>query len=91
MGERKLYKEGLLTKAKSGRRLRAFLCSDILVLTDENQRNLYRMVCVSTIDSAQVVYVIISQCLYPRRKSRTFLVVEVRSALLQYFSRNLTL
>ena len=31
-------------KAKSGRRLRALLCSDVLVLTDENAKALYRMV-----------------------------------------------
>jgi actin cytoskeleton-regulatory complex protein PAN1 len=31
-------------KAKSGKRLRAFLCSDVLVLTDENAKSLYRMV-----------------------------------------------
>lgn len=31
-------------KAKSGKRLRAFLCSDVLVLTDENAKALYRMV-----------------------------------------------
>ncbi|KAJ3827567.1 hypothetical protein F5880DRAFT_1609212 [Lentinula raphanica] len=43
MGTRKLLKEGTLTKAKSGRKLHAFLCSDILVLTDDKARNLYRM------------------------------------------------
>ncbi|KAJ3879158.1 hypothetical protein F5051DRAFT_403673 [Lentinula edodes] len=43
MGVRKLLKEGTLTKAKSGRRLHAFLCSDILVLTDDKVQNLYRM------------------------------------------------
>ena len=32
-------------KAKSGKRLRALLCSDVLVLTDENVKALYRMVC----------------------------------------------
>ena len=45
MGARKLLKEGVLLKAKSGRRLRAFLCSDILVLTEEAAKTLYRMVC----------------------------------------------
>lgn len=44
MGARKLLKEGVLMKAKSGRRLRAFLCSDILVLTEETAKTLYRMV-----------------------------------------------
>ncbi|KAG8968021.1 hypothetical protein FRC03_008886 [Tulasnella sp. 419] len=43
MGRRKLLKEGTLTKAKSGRKLQAFLCSDILVLTDSSARSLYRM------------------------------------------------
>jgi actin cytoskeleton-regulatory complex protein PAN1 len=45
MGPRRLLKEGLLLKAKSGRRLRGFLCSDIMVLTDEAGKTLYRMVC----------------------------------------------
>ena len=44
MGPRKLLKEGVITKAKGGKRLRAFLCSDVLVLTDENAKALYRMV-----------------------------------------------
>ncbi len=44
MGQRKLLKDGVLCKAKSGRRLHAFLCSDILVLTDATAKNLYRMV-----------------------------------------------
>ncbi|KAI0657182.1 hypothetical protein C8Q70DRAFT_1005943 [Cubamyces menziesii] len=43
MGSRKLLKEGILMKAKSGRKLRAFLCSDILVLTEETTKSLYRM------------------------------------------------
>lgn len=47
MGPRKLIKQGVLAKAKSGRKLKVFLCSDILVLTDQNGRNLYRMVCIS--------------------------------------------
>jgi len=44
MGTRKLLKEGLLVKSKSGRKLQGFLCSDILVLTDYNMKTLYRMV-----------------------------------------------
>ena len=44
MGPRKLLREGTIMKAKSGKRLRAFLCSDVLVLTDENAKSLYRMV-----------------------------------------------
>jgi len=43
MGPRKLLKEGIVMKAKSGKRLRALLCSDVLVLTDENAKALYRM------------------------------------------------
>jgi len=44
MGVRKLLKEGVLIKTKSGRKIYAFLCSDILVLTDEMMKTLYRMV-----------------------------------------------
>lgn len=44
MGTRRLLKEGMLFKAKSGRKLRAFLCSDILLLTDNVVKNLYRLV-----------------------------------------------
>ncbi|KAK0474009.1 Dbl homology domain-containing protein [Armillaria novae-zelandiae] len=43
MGARTLVKDGILCKAKSGRRLHAFLCSDTLVLTDATAQNLYRM------------------------------------------------
>lgn len=43
MGPRKLLKEGLLSKAKSKRRLHLFLCSDVLVLTDAAASSLYRM------------------------------------------------
>ncbi|KAF8842606.1 Dbl homology domain-containing protein [Paxillus ammoniavirescens] len=43
LGARKLLKEGVLSKAKSGRRLRAVLCSDILVLMDEGEKGLYRV------------------------------------------------
>ncbi|KAF8874204.1 hypothetical protein CPB84DRAFT_1967046 [Gymnopilus junonius] len=43
MGPRRLIREGSLMKAKSGRKLHAFLCSDILVLVDESLKNLYRM------------------------------------------------
>lgn len=44
MGPRRLLHEGALLKSKSGRKLRGFLCSDILVLTDEHAKALYRMV-----------------------------------------------
>jgi actin cytoskeleton-regulatory complex protein PAN1 len=44
MGPRKLLKQGVLLKAKSRRKLYALLCSDILVLTDESMKNLYRLV-----------------------------------------------
>ncbi|KAH8829709.1 hypothetical protein DL96DRAFT_1669029 [Flagelloscypha sp. PMI_526] len=43
MGTRRLLKEGPLAKAKSGKKLHGFLCSDILVLTDEFEKNLYRL------------------------------------------------
>jgi len=43
MGARKLLKQGTLLKAKSRRKLHAFLCSDILVLTDESMKTLYRL------------------------------------------------
>ncbi|PIL33059.1 transporter [Ganoderma sinense ZZ0214-1] len=43
MGPRRLLKEGILMKTKSGRKLRAFLCSDILVLTEDTTKSLYRM------------------------------------------------
>lgn len=43
MGNRKLLKEGPLIKTKSGRKIYAFLCSDILVMTDEAMKTLYRM------------------------------------------------
>jgi hypothetical protein len=43
LGPRKLLKEGVLSKAKSGRKLRLFLCSDILVLTHESGKGLYRV------------------------------------------------
>jgi len=44
LGDRKLLREGPLNKAKSGRKLRAFLCNDIFLLTDEHGKTLYRMV-----------------------------------------------
>ena len=47
MGPRTLLKEGIVFKAKSGKKLNAFLCSDILVLLDESMKNLYRMVGLS--------------------------------------------
>ncbi|KAG8217055.1 hypothetical protein J3R82DRAFT_5048 [Butyriboletus roseoflavus] len=43
LGPRKLVKEGVLNKAKSGRKLRVFLCNDILVLVDEADKGLYRV------------------------------------------------
>lgn len=45
MGPRRLVKEGVLVKAKSGRRLHAVLCNDVLVLMDAAAQSLYRMVC----------------------------------------------
>jgi hypothetical protein len=44
MGPRRLLKEGPITKAKSKKRLRAVLCSDILVLVEESTGTVYRMV-----------------------------------------------
>ncbi|KAF4578312.1 hypothetical protein EYR36_000119 [Pleurotus pulmonarius] len=43
MGDRRLVKEGMLTKSKSRRKLQVFLCNDVLVLTDEGIKSLYRM------------------------------------------------
>ncbi|KAG2066386.1 hypothetical protein BDR04DRAFT_1106832 [Suillus decipiens] len=43
LGPRKLLKEGVVSKAKSGRKLLLFLCSDILVLTHEGGKGLYRV------------------------------------------------
>ncbi|KAF7359085.1 Actin cytoskeleton-regulatory complex protein [Mycena sanguinolenta] len=43
MGMRRLLREGPLVKSKSGKKLHAFLCSDIMVLTDGNMKTLYRM------------------------------------------------
>lgn len=42
-------------KAKSGRKLYGFLCSDILVLTDESMKTLYRMVRQSLLSSLPVL------------------------------------
>lgn len=42
MGERRILKEDVLTKQKSGRKLTALLCSDFLILLNDGQ--LYRMV-----------------------------------------------
>ena len=44
LGDRKLLREGLVNKAKSGRKLRLILCNDILLLTEEHGKTLYRMV-----------------------------------------------
>lgn len=44
LGPRKLVKEGVLNKAKSGRKLRVLLCNDIMVLVDEAEKGLYRVV-----------------------------------------------
>ncbi|KAI6037316.1 Dbl homology domain-containing protein, partial [Pisolithus microcarpus] len=44
LGPRKLLKEGVLAKAKSGRKLRVPLCSDILLLLNESESGgLYRV------------------------------------------------
>ncbi|KAI6004684.1 Dbl homology domain-containing protein [Pisolithus albus] len=44
LGPRRLLKEGVLAKAKSGRKLRVLLCSDILLLLNESESGgLYRV------------------------------------------------
>ncbi|KAI6004716.1 hypothetical protein EDD15DRAFT_2359474 [Pisolithus albus] len=44
LGPRRLLKEGVLVKAKSGRKLRVLLCSDILLLLNESESGgLYRV------------------------------------------------
>ncbi|KAL5528859.1 hypothetical protein ACEPAG_4833 [Sanghuangporus baumii] len=43
MGPRKLIREGALMKHKSGRKLRVFLCNDMIILTDESVSRLYKM------------------------------------------------
>ena len=43
MGPRKLLREGTLMKHKSGRKLRVFLCNDMIILTDEAVSRLYKM------------------------------------------------
>ena len=63
LGPRKLVKEGVLSKAKIGRKLRMLLCSDTLVLVDEAGKGLYRVVSVSrTIESVGelIEYVLVS-------------------------------
>jgi hypothetical protein len=44
MGPRKLLKEGVVIKSNSKRRIRAVLCSDILVLVEESTGAVYRIV-----------------------------------------------
>ena len=58
MGQRKLLREGTLSKYKSGRKLRAFLCNDMIVLTDEAVTRLYKMVrfiCALDIQITEIV------------------------------------
>ncbi|KAG9035365.1 hypothetical protein FRB95_011385 [Tulasnella sp. JGI-2019a] len=43
LGKRRLIREGELTKARSGKKLHAVLCNDVLVLTDASAHALYRM------------------------------------------------
>lgn len=75
---RKLLREGILVKAKSGRRLRAFLCSDILVLTEESVKALYRMVCYAPLPLL-LHSLVPSLFHYPRYRCEKHLAVEVRS------------
>ena len=44
MGPRKLLGEGILTKNRSGRKIRVLLCNDILLMTDLDEKQLYKMV-----------------------------------------------
>jgi actin cytoskeleton-regulatory complex protein PAN1 len=46
MGQRKLIKEGAVLKAKNGKKLRLFLCNDLVLLTDPTANTLYRTVSV---------------------------------------------
>ena len=82
MGTRKLLREGLLLKAKSGRRLRGFLCSDILVLTDEAAKSLYRTVRVLACPLyATLIQLRHSPSHYPKLRSEKHQAVEVRRPL----------
>ena len=78
MGPRKLLREGILTKAKSGRRLRGFLCSDILVLTDEGAKALYRTVCIPSYCPCPLSLIANSRYRSPKHKYEKYPAVEVR-------------
>ena len=80
MGARKLLREGLLMKAKSGRRLRGFLCSDILLLTDEGAKALYRMVRVMISMRYKMSLTATSRYHFPKHKLEKYPAVEVRFA-----------
>ena len=86
MGTRKLLKEGVLTKSKSGRKLCAFLCSDILVLTDANAKSLYRMVSASSSLSIEVLTYGHTCSQYHCQSFRLLncLVIEVRLSAVQF-------
>jgi hypothetical protein len=70
MGPRKLLKEGLLSKSKSGRKLNVFLCNDIMVLTDAVSKALYRMVRVKLVVGKALVLTRIFFFLAIAHKSR---------------------
>jgi hypothetical protein len=72
MGTRKLLKQGTLLKAKSRRKLYAFLCSDILILTDESMKNLYRLVgCPSQLFHSLIMFFLLAypHCLHPSQRT----------------------
>lgn len=78
MGTRKLLREGVLIKAKSGRRLRAFLCSDILVLTEVSVKALYRMVRRFPSATITLLTSVSSLFHYPRSRLEKHLAAVVR-------------
>ena len=85
MGPRRLLKQGPLMKAKSGKKLQAFLCSDTLVLLDDAMKNLYRMVrsfifdiYLTQFDWWPTTICSLSRLLIPRRRN---LGLEVRSTI----------
>jgi hypothetical protein len=67
MGPRRLIKEGVLIKAKSKRRLRVVLCSDILVSVEESTSAIYKIVSptrlITAVSNRRLAYSIVRhQC-----------------------------
>ncbi|KAG0703200.1 hypothetical protein DFH29DRAFT_803716, partial [Suillus ampliporus] len=50
LGQRKLLKEGVMSKAKSGRKLRLFLCSNILYLWSRTERGFFPFLLITTLN-----------------------------------------